>query len=398
MATARASQYESRPKKPSCRIYIVRRQTIREIRIRPWLWALTGVFGLICFAAYIAATGYLVFRDDLLAASLARTARQQQAYEDRIAALRADIDQISGYQLLNQEQFEERLQEVASRQATIDRRKEILASLGQAASKAGLAPAPDGADSDTDEITTGSIGPAEMPEAGDTMQIVEASLDYVAEHQVAYIEKVSEAAGERAKRIATVLKEIGRPLPKSARNIDAMGGPFEPIPADADPDTFSDGVKVALVQVEQFQSLQKVAAGLPLSTPMSKGSITSRFGVRSDPFRRRPAMHTGIDFRAPSGQPARATAAGKVISAGYEGGYGNMVVIDHGGGITTRFAHLSQITAKKGQSVAKGDVVGKTGSTGRSTGPHLHYEIRVNGKAIDPMKFIRAGEQLTPVL
>ncbi len=397
MATARASHYESRPKKPSCRIYIVRRQTIREIRIRPWAWALTGLFGLVCFTAYIAATGYLFFRDDLLAASLARTARQQQAYEDRIASLRADIDQISGYQLLNQEQFEARLQEVASRQATIDRRKEILASLGQAASKAGLAPLPEGSDAETDEMTTGSIAP-DVPEAGDTMQIVESSLDYVAEHQVAYIEKVSEAAGERARRIAVVLKDIGRPLPKNARNVDAIGGPFEPIPADADPDTFRDGVKIALVQVEQFKSLQKAAAGLPLSTPMNKGSITSRFGVRTDPFRRRPAMHTGIDFRAPSGQPARATAAGKVISAGYEGGYGNMVEIDHGGGITTRFAHLSKIIAKKGQTIAKGDVVGNTGNTGRSTGPHLHYEIRVNGKAIDPMTFIKAGERLTPVL
>ena len=75
-----------------------------------------------------------------------------------------------------------------------------------------------------------------------------------------------------------------------------------------------------------------------------------------------------------------------------------MVEIDHGGGITTRFAHLSKIVAKKGQTVAKGDIIGQTGSTGRSTGPHLHYEIRVNGRAIDPMTFIRAGEQLSPVL
>jgi len=396
MATTRSSHYESRPKKPSCRIYIVRRQTIREIRIRPWLWALTAAFGLVCFVAYVAATGYLVFRDDLLAASLARTARQQQAYEDRIASLRADIDQFAGRQLLNQEEFEERLQEVAVRQATIDRRKEILASLGLAASKAGIAPAPDD-DSGTDAFTTGSIAPG-TPDGVDTMQVIQSSLDYVAEHQVAYIGTVSEAAGERARRIATLLKEMGRPLPKSARNIDAIGGPFEPIPADADPDTFRDGVKLALAQVEQFQSLRKSAAGLPLSTPMSKGSITSRFGVRTDPFRRRPAMHTGIDFRSPTGQPARATAAGKVVSAGYEGGYGNMVEIDHGGGITTRFAHLSKITAKKGQTIAKGDVVGNTGSTGRSTGPHLHYEIRVNGKAIDPMTFIRAGERLLPLL
>lgn len=395
MATA-DSQYESRPKKkPSCRIYLVRRQSIREIRIRPWLWALTAFFGVVCFAAYIAATGYLVFRDDLLAASLARTARQQQAYEDRIASLRADIDRLSSRQLLNQEEFDERLGAVASRQTDLEERKDVLASLDEAARASGLTESRN--EDDTDTITTGSIAPAAAG-AVDTIQMVESSLDYVAERQVAYLETVSAEAAERSKRIATVLKEIGRPLPGKMKSVDAIGGPFEPIPSDADPATFKDGVKVALAQVEQFRALQKTAAGLPLTTPMSKGSITSRFGVRTDPFRRRPAMHTGIDFRAPSGQPARATAAGKVISAGYEGGYGNMVEIDHGGGITTRFAHLSKIIAKKGQTIAKGDVVGNTGNTGRSTGPHLHYEIRVNGRAIDPMNFIRAGEKLTPVL
>jgi murein DD-endopeptidase MepM/ murein hydrolase activator NlpD len=397
MATARASRIESRPKKktPSCRLFIVRRQTIREIRIRPWLWGVTGVFGFVFFSAYLAATGYLVFRDDLLAASLARTARQQQAYEDRIASLRADIDNLSSRQLLNQEEFDERLSQVASRQAILDRRKDILADLGKAARKAGLIDADDASD---DELTTGSIEDSAAADAMDTMALVESSLDYVAADQVAMIDEVSAAAADRAKRIATVLKEIGRPLPRSARNIDAIGGPFEPIPSDADPETFGDGVKLALVQVAQYEALYKTAAGLPLTTPMSKGSITSRFGVRTDPFRRRPAMHTGIDFRSPSGQPARATAAGKVISAGYNRGYGYMVEIDHGGGITTRFAHLSKIIAKNGQSVAKGDVVGNTGSTGRSTGPHLHYEIRVNGKAIDPMTFIRAGERLKAVL
>jgi murein DD-endopeptidase MepM/ murein hydrolase activator NlpD len=399
MATARASRIESRPKKktPSCRLFIVRRQAIREVRIRPWLWGLTGLLGFVFFSAYLAATGYLVFRDDLLAASLARTARQQQAYEDRIASLRADIDRLSSRQLLNQEEFDERLSQVASRQAILDRRKDILADLGKAARKAGLVDAENDAAGD-DQLTTGSIDDPAAADAMDTMALVESSLDYVAADQVAMIDDVAAAAADRSKRIATVLKEIGRPLPRSARNIDAIGGPFEPIPSDADPETFRDGVKLALAQVEQFTALHKTAAGLPLTTPMSKGSITSRFGVRTDPFRGRPAMHTGIDFRSPTGQPARATAAGKVVSTGYNRGYGYMVEIDHGGGITTRFAHLSKIIAKKGQSVAKGDVVGNTGSTGRSTGPHLHYEIRVNGKAIDPMTFIRAGERLKAVL
>jgi murein DD-endopeptidase MepM/ murein hydrolase activator NlpD len=151
-------------------------------------------------------------------------------------------------------------------------------------------------------------------------------------------------------------------------------------------------------EIERFEALHEKASGLPLMTPLDGARITSRFGIRTDPFRRRRAMHTGIDFRAPSGQEARATAAGKVLTAGYSRGYGYMVEIDHGDGLRTRFAHLSKIVAKKGQTVAKGDVIGRTGSTGRSTGPHLHYEIRVNGRAVDPMTFINAGEKLTPML
>ncbi len=117
-----------------------------------------------------------------------------------------------------------------------------------------------------------------------------------------------------------------------------------------------------------------------------------------DPFLGRPAMHTGVDFRAPMGYAARATAGGTVITAAYTGGYGNMVEIDHGNGITTRYGHLSRIDVAVGQVVAKGSIVGHTGSTGRSTGPHLHYEVRIDGSAIDPLTYIRAGAEIAPLL
>ena len=399
MATASPSRTAARPRKPACRIYIVRKKTIREIHVRPWLVLTLAAFGMAFFVAYFAATGYLFFRDDLLAASYAREARQKQAYEDRIASLRVDIDRLASRQLLDQEAFEARLQTVASRQAALDERQEILAGLSKAARNAGLVTAPkesgDGAESD-DAITTGSIAPGES--GPDQMLAgVETSLDDLGVQQVAFLEEVAAKAAERSDRIVAVLKEIGRSPPK-ARGGSAMGGPFVPMPSNADPETFRDGVELVKAEVVRFEKLQETASGLPLSTPMSKGSITSRFGMRTDPFRRRPAMHTGIDFRAPTGQPARATAGGKVISAGYNRGYGNMVEIDHGNGLTTRFAHLSKILVKKGQTVGKGDTVGQTGSTGRSTGPHLHYEVRVNGRAVDPMTFIRAGDQILPLL
>jgi murein DD-endopeptidase MepM/ murein hydrolase activator NlpD len=117
--------------------------------------------------------------------------------------------------------------------------------------------------------------------------------------------------------------------------------------------------------------------------------------MRVDPFVHAPAMHTGLDFRGTTGDPIRATAAGTVTQAGWSGGYGKMVEVDHGNGLSTRYGHLSAIDVVVGQKVQIGQTVGRLGSTGRSTGPHLHYETRVDGDAVDPQKFLRAGLRLS---
>jgi len=134
---------------------------------------------------------------------------------------------------------------------------------------------------------------------------------------------------------------------------------------------------------------------VPLRKPVD-GEIdqSSGFGVRIDPFIGRPAMHTGLDFRGDTGEAIRVTAAGTVVSAGWSGGYGKMVEIDHGNGLATRYGHLSQIDLYVGDKVRIGDIVGRLGSTGRSTGPHLHYETRIDGEAVDPQKFLNAGAKL----
>jgi murein DD-endopeptidase MepM/ murein hydrolase activator NlpD len=134
---------------------------------------------------------------------------------------------------------------------------------------------------------------------------------------------------------------------------------------------------------------------VPVRKPLvGELSISSGFGVRQDPFLGRPAMHTGLDLRGDTGEKVYATAAGKVTTAGWDGGYGKMVEIDHGHGLSTRFGHLSEIDVKTGQKVHLGQVIGRVGSTGRSTGPHLHYETRLNGDPVDPQKFLRAGTRL----
>jgi murein DD-endopeptidase MepM/ murein hydrolase activator NlpD len=131
---------------------------------------------------------------------------------------------------------------------------------------------------------------------------------------------------------------------------------------------------------------------------MKGRAITSRFGNRMDPFLGRPALHTGIDFRAETGADVKSTGAGKVTVAENSGGYGNMVEIDHGQGVSTRFGHLSAILVKAGDRVEAGDVIGRAGSTGRSTGPHVHYEVRRNDTPVDPMRFLIAGTELKTYL
>lgn len=124
-----------------------------------------------------------------------------------------------------------------------------------------------------------------------------------------------------------------------------------------------------------------------LSWPVS-GMITSPFGWRRNPFNGAPDFHQGLDIGAPSGTTITAPAAGTVISAGWYGGYGNFVLIDHGGGMSTGYGHLSQIFVANGQTVQKGQAIGAVGSTGVSTGPHLHFEVRINGKPVDPVPYL----------
>ena len=134
---------------------------------------------------------------------------------------------------------------------------------------------------------------------------------------------------------------------------------------------------------------------LPVRAPLiGEAEVTSPFGYRPDPFLGRPALHPGVDLVQDYGAEIHATAAGRVVHAGPMGGYGDMVEIDHGNGLATRYGHMSEILVEEGQEVKEGAVLGRLGSTGRSTGPHLHYEVRVDGEPVDPERFLQAGAPL----
>ncbi len=392
---------------PPHRIIIARGEDVRTFTVRPWLVVTVAAVGATFAALYLAATGYLVFRDDLLAASLARQTRMQHAYEDRIAALRADIDRLTSRQLLNQEAVEARLEKLLGRQMALDTRQDIIAGLSQAARRAGLAEIETGETAVAPDETaqkarqkgqeTSSIAPsAAAPLAG--MEEVAASLDNLAHDQVAYVDAIADKVSERTDKIAAVLTRLGHAVPPGPGETTGLGGPFVGLDEDADPETFRDGVGLITDEIERYTAIRRLASQLPLSRPLANAVVTSPFGARIDPFLGKPAMHTGVDFRATTGDPILATAGGTVITAGYSGGYGRTVEIDHGHGITTRFAHMSRIDVKVGQVVSKGAVVGAAGSSGRSTGPHAHYEVRVDGAPINPMVYIKAGGEIAPLL
>jgi murein DD-endopeptidase MepM/ murein hydrolase activator NlpD len=172
---------------------------------------------------------------------------------------------------------------------------------------------------------------------------------------------------------------------------DAVGGPEVALgagmraAADANP-----RFAALLTNWGRLDSMKDEMESLPHVLPASDFRFTSMYGPRRDPFRGRAAMHQGVDFAGPYGTPIRSSAPGKIIKAGWSGGYGKMVEIDHGNGVTSRYAHLSRIHVKRGDRVSAGEDIGKMGSTGRSTGSHLHFEIRVDGRAVDPMPYFEA--------
>jgi len=137
---------------------------------------------------------------------------------------------------------------------------------------------------------------------------------------------------------------------------------------------------------------QELAAATPSIWP-AHGWLTGTFGGRSDPFTGEPGFHQGLDISTEKGQPVFATADGSVEAASYSGDYGNLIVLKHAFGLVTRYGHLSSFTVKPGQQVKRGDVIGYVGSTGRSTGAHLHYEILANGKLINPLQLLTGPAQ-----
>lgn len=390
----------------------------RQVRIGPVaFWIVVGT--LVVMGVWSIGTfTYFAFSNDVLTRLVARQAEMQFAYEDRIAELRGQVDRITSRQLLDQEQFDRKVTALMQRQATLEARTNTL----------------------TGDITTGSIKPArvapvEQPkppkarpindtvifvappdrearlqsrELNDTatrfaergnaggldgvLSRVAIALDKVERKQTATLTDMEEKIDTKARAIKSVLNDLGVESGKGG----GIGGPYVPVKAPGSSASAFERqlyrINVGKAQLAQYaQTLVTVPVRKPIYGEIE---MSSPFGMRMDPFMRGPAIHTGIDMRGDKGDPIRVTANGKVTIAGWSGGYGNMVEVDHGNGFATRYGHMSKIDVKVGQHVVIGQTIGEIGSTGRSTGNHLHYETRIDGEAVDPQKFLRAGLRL----
>ncbi|MEY4836369.1 MAG: hypothetical protein RLZZ475_228 [Pseudomonadota bacterium] len=207
--------------------------------------------------------------------------------------------------------------------------------------------------------------------------------------QLAVVERLTRFADARAKRAEAAMRKLNLdPRVMSRQAQQGMGGPFEAIAGadDIDPRFERLGLSLARMAV-----LERALDGIPQVVPATAQSITSGFGYRRDPFNGRAAMHAGIDFKGPLGSPIFAAAEGRVTFAGWRGGYGKAVEVTHPNGMMTRYAHLSRIDVRPGQLVKAGATLGGLGSTGRSTGPHLHFEVRISDRAINPRPFLETA-------
>ncbi len=402
----------------------------KQVRFGPVVfWIVVGTIVLLGIWSAATAT-YFAFRDDVLTRLIARQAEMQYAYEDRIAELRAKVDRTTSRQLLDQEQFDQKLDQIMRRQTALESRATALGAIPDAAATGSTRPPARGAAADTPSSGTPKPSPisdtvifvappdrearlesrapttikaqpnqfAKAQGVDSVLVRLQTSLDGVERRQMAALSAVEDGMESRVRRMRGVFTDLGLNLAQleAATPRSAMGGPFVPVKLSADAGAFERQLHRINVTRSQMQRLNATLTLVPFRKPVIGAvEFTSGFGVRSDPFLGRPAMHTGLDFRAATDDPVRATANGKVTSSGWMGGYGRMVEVDHGNGLSTRYGHLSEIHVKVGDVVKIGQVIGAVGSTGRSTGPHLHYETRIDGDAVDPQKFLRAGVRLS---
>lgn len=427
---------------PEQRLFLKSDTETRFIRLRPGTQIIALVGGTLALAWTIVATALIMM--DSIGAGSAReqSLRQQALYEERLNALSSDRDLRAVEAARAQERFNIALAQVSEMQerllASEDRRREletgieaIQDTLREAIRERDLAQAE--AERVTLALSAQSGAATELGRVGDTVATLEFLTDALgsAAEERNEVLAEAEAAREEAQLIAdakealelrndAIFTKLEEALTVSVEPLDKMfreagmspddligavregysgqGGPLTPISfstSGAAPTAEELRANAILTGLDRMNMYRIAAFKLPFAMPV-KDSFrwTSGFGYRKDPKGYGTRMHEGTDMAGSYGTPIYATADGVITHAGWDGGYGRLVKIRHDFGVETRYAHLSQIRVEVGQRVSRGDRIGDMGNSGRSTGTHLHYEVRLGGDAVNPMTFIKAAKNV----
>ena len=348
------------------REFIMRSQgQVRFIKISSKLQkraAALAAFALVAWAVTMAGMAWSQYRAEADRSSLLQREARVATAEERVSAYRDDIDAVAS-DLVKRQQFIEDMVDALPADA---KAHETVT------------------DSSTEATATVSKVSASIPEA--------TALARIEARQIAFVEKLTRYADRRAERSANAIRKLGLDPNVMLRTADrqAMGGPLEKLNLGRDGKVDPRFERLGL-SLARMAALEQGLEGIPQVSPANAKMVTSSFGYRRDPFTGAGAMHYGLDFKGPTGTPIFAAAKGKVTFAGRKAGFGNVVEISHGNGLMTRYAHMSKFAAKRGDLVEAGSVIGAIGSTGRSTGPHLHFELRINNRAVNPRPFLESA-------
>ncbi|HEY7748956.1 MAG TPA: M23 family metallopeptidase [Aestuariivirgaceae bacterium] len=405
-------------------IYLRAEGEVQFITLKPWVQA-AGLASLLAGLFWVAFSSINVaFKDQLLALRERGMYDARLEYEDRIAAMRNEVDRLNDQLMIDQTEYLERVDQVkADFDRLLERHKRLVEFFRQATARkaagetppALLEPLPNPTDEMPADSHGGQSGLAPNPMKGN-LAAESFSLRYAAafrnplealqpladlnrlfadyeKMELTLLDDALEIVQNRSSKARDIFQKLGIDDQRVVANSDyqpaEIGGPLITVSLEEPRvDVVSKKLGEVLDTYDAYAKMKHEAQGLPVQMPLKNTlKVTSGYGIRRDPFRHTIAMHAGVDFKSEVNSPVYATAEGKISAAGWEGAYGRMVEILHDNGVATRYAHLSSIAVAVGEKVKRGDMVGRLGNTGRSTGPHLHYETRVRGRAVDPVRF-----------
>lgn len=315
------------------------------------------------------------------------------AYEDRIAELRLEVDRLNSRSYAQTGDMNLQMQELAQQQDLLLEQHQLVKALADRAGELGIGTGSLPHDPDQGGDSAALPSPAVSPTAANLHQQNQALRGMIEDSRLA-MAAIGKVATSSTSEILDELRRIGI-TPELPDGQAAVGGPLLPAVDGADDSDLVDDANAVMASLNRLKAARTAIDDAPVHKPMTGPlRMSSGFGNRRDPFTGSSAFHAGLDFSAPMGTTVLSAGQGTISFVGQRSGYGNVVEVTHDGGVMTRYGHLSATLVREGQHVQTGTPIARVGSTGRSTGPHLHFEVRRDDKAIDPAGFLAVGARL----